>query len=211
MTPADNSTEAPRGIPFMRYYNVFNVAQCDLPARCVPVIEADRRNRFERIEAAESIVSGMPQAPAIRHGFDCACYSPIADEVRLPNMPAFDTSEAYYATAFHELGHATGHASRLNRKGIATPTLFGTDSYGREELVAEMTAAFLCGTAGIETATIDNAGSYIAGWLRAIREDVKLVVSAAAQAQKAADFILGRTWAEQPATADVVAADLAAI
>ncbi len=108
----------------------------------------------------------------------------------------FESPESYYSTLFHELMHSTGHESRLNRKGIAETVEFGSQTYGREELVAEMGAAFLCGHAGIENATIDNSASYLDGWLRAIKQDAKLVVTAAAQAQKAADLILNVNWSE---------------
>ena len=113
----------------------------------------------------------------------------------MPDRPSFEKPEGYYSTLFHELGHSTGHATRLARKGIAdTVAAFGSDTYGREELVAEMTSAFLCGHTGIEPATLENSAAYVAGWLKVIRQDARLVVTAAAQAQKAADYILGRTW-----------------
>jgi antirestriction protein ArdC len=93
---------------------------------------------------------------------------------------------------FHELGHSTGHESRLNRAGIAKDKHgFGSGSYSREELVAEMTAAFLCGHCGIDTATITDSAAYINNWKTHLRGDMRCVVFAAAQAQKAADYILG--------------------
>ena len=111
-------------------------------------------------------------------------------------MPAHDSPESYHSTLFHELTHSTGHANRLARPGIVDAIHFGSDSYGREELIAEMGAAFLCGEAGIETATLENSAAYVAGWLAAIRKDARLVVTAAAAAQKAVDHILGRTFGE---------------
>ena len=99
--------------------------------------------------------------------------------------------ENYYGTLFHELTHSTGHKSRLARKGIVdADASFGDDKYGREELVAEMGAAFLCGHAGIDN-TLDNSAAYLAGWLKIIKGDPKLVIQAAGAAQKAADLILG--------------------
>jgi len=96
---------------------------------------------------------------------------------------------------FHELTHATGHESRLNRKGVSGSdglwSAFGSQSYSKEELVAEMGAAFLCGRAGIVERTIDNSAAYVRSWLQRLKDDARLVVLAAAQAQKAADFILG--------------------
>ena len=100
--------------------------------------------------------------------------------------------ENYYAVAFHELTHSTGHESRLNRAGVAGSRLaaFGSADYSREELVAEMGSAFLCAEAGIES-TLDNSAAYLKGWLGALKGDSRLIVTAASAAQRAADFILG--------------------
>jgi antirestriction protein ArdC len=89
--------------------------------------------------------------------------------------------------------HATGHPKRLNRESIAEAAPFGSPIYAAEELVAEMSAAYLCAEAGISPAVIENQAAYVAGWLKKLREDRKLVVHAAAQAQKATDYILGRS------------------
>jgi antirestriction protein ArdC len=188
-------------IPVLRYYSAFNVAQCDgLPAEIVAAADDAPPRPFAPIVACERVVEGMPNRPAIHHGFQAACYVPSADEVRMPDRPQFDAPAGYYATLFHELGHSTGHATRLARKGIAeAPAAFGSDTYGREELVAEMTSAYLCGFTGIEPAMIENAAAYVAGWLKVIRQDARLVVTAAAQAQKAADYIVGRTWNDSAA------------
>jgi antirestriction protein ArdC len=110
---------------------------------------------------------------------------------------------------FHELGHSTGHPSRLAREGITDPILFGSHSYSREELIAEMTAAFLSGRAGIDSEPlIENSAAYVASWIRVLKGSPKLVVIAAAQAQRAADWILGERRAESSAeeTTDEAAA-----
>jgi antirestriction protein ArdC len=194
---ADRETGETIELPLLRYYSAFNVAQCEgLPESRIASLGPAGERPFSPIVACEQVVNGMPNRPEMRHGFEQACYVPRLDEVRLPKPEQFETSESYYTTAFHELGHATGHASRLNRKGIADVAAFGSDTYSREELVAEMTAAFLSGHCGIENKTIDNSASYLAGWLRVLRQDSRLVVTAAAQAQKAADYILGKTWEE---------------
>ena len=101
-------------------------------------------------------------------------------------------SEAFYATLFHELSHSTGHEDRLNRKTLTDGTPFGSPTYSREELCAEMGAAFLCAMAGIDDPTIQNTASYIHSWLRFLKSDPKALVIAGAQAQKACDFILER-------------------
>ena len=106
-------------------------------------------------------------------------------------MATFNSAEEYYATKFHELTHSTGHESRLNRHGLETGiAAFGSAVYSKEELAAEFGSAFLCAQAGI-TNTIDNSASYIAGWSKAIKADNRLVITAASQGQKAADYIMG--------------------
>jgi antirestriction protein ArdC len=104
---------------------------------------------------------------------------------------AFTSQEEFYSTLFHELTHATGHAKRLEREGFDTPQQFGSDSYSREELIAEMGAAMLCGLAGIEQTTLANSAAYLKTWIARLRADSKLVISAASAAQKAADYIRG--------------------
>lgn len=187
-------------IPFLRYYNVFNVAQCDgieLPSEETILSPEPRPSP---IETAEAIVQGMPKRPEIRTGLDRAFYQPAADFVGMPSVEQFKSGEEYYSTLFHELTHATGHKSRLNRKGVADSegnwSAFGSEPYSKEELCAEMGAAFLCGEAGIVERTVENSASYIASWLQRLKNDSKLVVTAAAQAQKAADYILGRHQGE---------------
>ncbi|MFY0762172.1 zincin-like metallopeptidase domain-containing protein [Metabacillus dongyingensis] len=109
-------------------------------------------------------------------------------------MNDFKVPEEYYCTLFHEMVHSTGHNSRLTRPGITTQGVaFGDEVYSKEELIAEMGAAMLCGVAGIDNSTIENSASYIASWIRALKNDNRLVLQAAAQAQKASDYILGET------------------
>lgn len=188
-------------VPFLRYYSVFNVAQCeDIPADKVPSLKGDKPEHSP-IEEAERIVATMPKRPEIRHGGGRACYWPNLDRVDVPRPETFHSGQDYYSTLFHELAHSTGHESRLNRKGVSGSddewSAFGSTPYAREELVAEMGAAFLSGQAGIVERTIDNSASYIHSWLQRLKDDTRLVVQAAAQAQKAADFILGRQFNEQ--------------
>ncbi|MFP4055657.1 MAG: ArdC family protein [Candidatus Brocadiia bacterium] len=175
-------------IPILRYYTVFNLEQTDgVDAPLEPTTPRDH----QPIKAAQRIITGMPNPPRIEHGGGRPCYDAITDSVLLPVPERFESGEAYYSVAFHELAHSTGHRSRLARKEIGA-SLFGSGSYGTEELVAEMGAAFLAGEAGISPAVIDNQAAYIDGWRRLIRRDRKAVVVAAARAHKAADYILGR-------------------
>jgi antirestriction protein ArdC len=134
----------------------------------------------------------MPLRPAIKYGGDRACYSPTLDQIKLPKRNAFKSPEEFYCTAFHELAHASGHSSRLGRKGVLEPSYFGSHDYSQEELVAEFGASMLCGFAGIEQQTLDNSAAYIQGWLKVLRGDKKLAIIAAGQAQLAADYILNR-------------------
>ena len=106
-------------------------------------------------------------------------------------MGAFSGREEHYATKFHELSHSTGHPKRLHRENLTEIAPFGSELYSKEELVAEFGAAFLCAEAGIGN-TLNNSAAYIQSWLKALRNDKTLAISAASQGQKAADFILGR-------------------
>ncbi|MCA9069418.1 MAG: DUF1738 domain-containing protein, partial [Planctomycetaceae bacterium] len=173
--------------PVLRHYNAFNIEQCDLPAEKVPEIATVPENDFEPIQLCEDVVAGMPDPPSIQHGGGRASYRPATDSVQMPRPERFDGPEEYYSTLFHELTHSTGHPSRLDRPGITEIKPFGTPDYSREELVAEMGAAFLCGHCGIENTVIENSAAYIAGWLQRLRNDKRLVIQAAAAAQKAAD------------------------
>jgi antirestriction protein ArdC len=176
-------------IPMLRYYRVFNVQQCDgleYPKEELPTRE------FNTIEECERIVSGMPKAPVLTHEEQRAYYQRNADKVNMPKKETFDTAENYYATLFHELTHSTGHESRLGRMQEKF-SHFGDTTYAKEELIAEMGASFLCNVAGIMDRTIDNSASYINSWLKALKNDRKLVVSASSKAQEAAEFILGKT------------------
>lgn len=172
------------------YHSVFNLEQCD--GLDFPEIAA-LPDAPPPIEAADAIVASMPNRPPVTHdGGDKAYYIPRKDSVHLPPKEAFSGAGEYYATVLHELGHATGHESRLNRHGLETGIApFGSPTYSREELAAEFASAFLCAEAGIEN-TIANSAAYIAGWAKAIKKDRRLVVQAASQGQKAADYILGR-------------------
>jgi len=185
----DRDTKAKKQVPILRYYTVFNLDQIDgieAPDAPEPI-----SHDFVPIKEAARIIAGMGQRPAIIHKEPRAYYRPSTDIVNLPPPELFEKAEEYYSTAFHELTHATGHESRLNRRPSSEIRHFGDREYSQEELVAEMGAAFLCAKARIEQVTIENNAAYIQGWLSALKGTPKLVVHAAAQAQRAADFILG--------------------
>ena len=180
----------------LRYYKVFNAEQCDLPEGTIPEIKADE-NVVEPIVACEQIVADMQNAPMIKEGEPKAFYRQSEDLVNMPKRNLFDGSEEYYSTLFHELGHSTGHPSRLGRFSENERHCFGSADYSQEELIAEFTAAFLCGEAGVVMHTIDNSAAYIKGWLTKLRDDNKFVFQAAGKAQKAADYILNRKFEKE--------------
>jgi antirestriction protein ArdC len=180
-------------VPFLRYYSVFNVVQCeDIPLDRIPALEASKREHSP-ITEAERIVGGMPQKPEIKHGMAEAYYCPSEDFIGIPAPERFTTGEYFYSVLFHEMIHSTSHPTRLNRK--AGWSAYGSDEYAKEELIAEFGAAFLCAECGISR-TLDNSAAYLASWVQRFKDDATLVVRAAAQAQKAADFILNRNTAE---------------
>ena len=109
----------------------------------------------------------------------------------MPSRQAFGSAEEYYSTLFHELTHSTGHPSRIGREGIEKLNTFGSESYSKEELIAEMGAAMLAGVAGIERKTLANSAAYLKSWIDVLKSDARMVVFAASQAQKAADYIQG--------------------
>jgi antirestriction protein ArdC len=147
-------------------------------------------------DEAKLIVANMPQRPALETAGSKAFYNLLTDQVTMSARELFTTAEEYYATLLHELTHSTGHPTRLARETITEAAPFGSATHSKEELCAEMGAAFLCAEAGISPAVVENQAAYLAGWLSKLREDRKLLVYAAAQAQKASDFILGRNFAD---------------
>jgi antirestriction protein ArdC len=170
----------------LRYFTVFNAAQLDGVA--VPEMPGTP-DRFSPIARCEQLVGSMPHRPAIVHGHQRAFYTPATDTLHMPIPLCFQSPEAYYATLFHELTHATGHTSRLNRTTMTDLCLFGSPTYAKEELVAEMGAAYLCGVCGIANATLDNSAAYLQSWMQVLHDNPTMLVHAAAQAQRAADYL----------------------
>jgi antirestriction protein ArdC len=196
-----NGNEVEREIPFLKAYVVFNVAQIDaLPAQyyASPGRPADK---LQLIEAAERFFAAT--AAVIRHGGDLAYYAPGPDVIQLPSPQAFRDAESYAATKAHELTHWTSHPQRIARDFGAKR--FGDTGYAREELVAEIGAAFLCAQLQITTEQRADHAAYIAYWLQLLREDKRAIFAAAAHAQRAVDFLNGLQPAEaesMPATAE---------
>ncbi len=176
--------------PILRLHRVFNAEQCDglnlpeIPPRW-------NMDQDERLTRATLLLDGMPDKPTVVHHGNAAWYSPSQDLIQIPEQYRFGLVDDYLATLFHEFGHATGHAKRLNRKGVSENQSFGSADYGQEELVAELTSAYCCATIGLDNSFIEGSASYIASWLDVLRSDPRMLVFAASQAQRAADYIRG--------------------
>lgn len=180
----DKGEEIEREIPFMKGYTVFNVEQIEgLPAHYTAKQETTE-NPLQLIEQAEQFFTRT--GATFRHGGSRAFYAPGADVIQLPLPDAFRDAESYAATKAHELVHWTGHANRMAREFGAR---FGDSAYAREELVAELGAAFLCAGLGITPEPREDHAAYLASWLSVLREDKRAIFSAAAHAQRAADFL----------------------
>lgn len=183
-TNEDGQEEA-RDIPFMKGYTVFNVEQIDgLPAHYY-VQPLPRVAPLERIPHAEAFFAAT--GATIRHGGNGAFYSPSQDIVQLPPFELFRDAESYCATLAHELTHWTRHPSRLDRD--MGRKCFGDAGYAREELVAELGAAFLCADLGITPEVQPNHAAYIESWLQVLKNDKRFIFSAASHAQRAADYL----------------------
>lgn len=177
-----------KSIPMFRYYKVFNIEQCD-------GIEVPQSSELDFVEDrnAEKVMALYADCPPIAHGGDSARYSPLADAITMPTKGQFDSVNSYYLTLFHESIHSTGHKSRLDRLKIGCFERTQA-TYAFEELVAELGANFLAHEAGIDPSGLfDNSAAYIAGWLKALQNDTKLIVSAASHAQKAVEYMQGVT------------------
>ena len=194
-TNAETGEEEAHSIPFMKSYTVFNVEQIDgLPEQYTALPAQSLVNVPDRDAALDLFFQNT--GVRIREGGDIAAYSETLDLIRMPPMPAFKDSENFYATLAHEMTHATKHSTRLNRDygGVK----FGDEGYAKEELVAELGAAFLCADLGITPETREDHAAYIASWLTALKNDQRFIFSAAAHAQRAVDYLNACQVKEQP-------------
>ena len=172
-----------RAIPFLKAYTVFNIAQCDnLPAKVTIGEAVKAANPNTRDELADAFMTAT--GADVRHGEASAYYRPAGDYVNLPAFETFKSASLYYGVAFHELGHWTGAEKRLSR---TFGKRFGDRSYAVEELVAELTSAFLCGEFGFDNDGVD--ADYIATWIKLLEEHEKVIVAAAAAASRAVEFM----------------------
>jgi len=188
-TETDEKTgeESERDIPFMKGYTVFNVEQIEgLPAHYTAIAEPKIQPE-QRITRAENFFAALKAD--IRHGGNSAYYAPGPDHVQMPDFTAFESAESYYATLAHECTHWTRHEKRLDRDFGRKS--WGDSGYAMEELVAELGAAFLCADLELELEPREDHAAYIASWVKALKDDKRAVFSAAAHAQRAADYLHG--------------------
>lgn len=192
-------------IPFLKHYAVFPLDDIEWPKGISEKVQEilDKHNQevhyeHDRNALIEKVLSEYREREGItlsEESGDKACFSPSLDDITVPEMSQFEKSEEYYSTLAHEHTHSTGVKKRLDRDMSGK---FGSKSYAREELVAEMGAAFLLSMFGIESDdSFDNNTAYIQAWLEALKNDNRLVVTAAGKAQKAVEYILNGKTAEQ--------------
>lgn len=182
-----------KNIPYLQYYNVFHLDDVE---GISPKIVPGAAPTVEPIEAAEKVIADyLSRQPKLRFQNDKpsnrAYYSPSQDMVVVPMLSQYAIPAEYYSTTFHELTHSTIPASRCDRVSENASAFFGNEDYSREELVAEIGSAMLCNRVGIEAKkAFRNSVAYIKGWLKALKNDNKMIVWAAGRAEKAAKFIL---------------------
>ena len=185
----DEETGEVKQVPFLKYYNVFHLSQCE-------GISAKYAQELTKTASADETAEGIVAEYAKREGVTIehvegnqAYYQPAMDRIVLPLMKQFAESSEYYSTAFHEMVHSTGHAKRLNR--LDATAHFGSEDYSKEELIAEIGASALNHHCGLETKeSFRNSTAYVQNWLSVLKNDKRFIVSAAGKADKAVSYIL---------------------
>lgn len=178
--------------PILKSFQVFHISQCEgIKPRFETEIETPAEN-LDPIEAAENVVGlyfNREQCRLYVEESAGAFYRPSDDTVHVPLLSQYAIAEEYYSTLFHEMTHSTGHTSRLDR--LTKTAAFGSQTYSREELVAEMGSAFMLAKLGIDCEkAFTNSVAYLQGWLRALKNDKKMIVVAAGKAEAAVEYIL---------------------
>ena len=185
---ADNGQEIEREIPFMKGYTVFNAEQCEgLPAHYYAKAEPPALPPAARLETADRFFTHT--GAHIRHGGTRAYYAEGSDHIQMPPFETFRDAESYAATLAHELTHWTKHPRRLARD--FGRQRFGDEGYAKEELVAELGSAFLAADLGITPEVLPDHAAYLAAWLKALKDDRRLIFTAASHAQRAVDYLHG--------------------
>lgn len=191
-TTAEDGTVKTEHIPLLKYINVFHIDQCE---GIEPRFKPEELREFDPVIEAEDIAQQYSERAGVQImnlQQNRAFYRPSEDAIYMPLKEQFISEAHYYASLFHEMGHSTGHESRLNR--LAKGFTFGDEEYSKEELVAEMTSAVIMNRLNLETSdTFNNTAAYIKSWLNVIKQDNRMVVYAASKAEKAVELILGET------------------
>ena len=200
----DKGEEEVKHIPLLRYYNVFHIeSQCEgISPKTRPVTDTrmvvesseEPEAQWDAVEAAEAIVADYLTRTGVKHEEqfgDRAYYTPSYDKIVTPTKGQFKDHEEYYSTLFHEMTHSTGNYKRLNRFTSIDQFSFGSESYSKEELVAELGAASLVNLLGMESkGSFRNSTAYIQNWISALENDHRLIVAASSKAEKAVNYIL---------------------
>ena len=189
----DIETGDTKEVPFLRYYNVFHIDQCEgISAKYTT--EAAFPDGASTVEHAQEIIYDYLGRTGVKLSHsegDRAFYRPSTDEIVLPIRKQFVSTAEYYSTIFHELAHSTGASTRLNR--LSSAAFFGSEEYSKEELTAEIASAALVNHVGLETSTsLRNNAAYIQNWLQVLKGDKRFIVSAAGKAEKAVNLILNQ-------------------
>jgi antirestriction protein ArdC len=182
----EDGEEAERAIPFLKAYTVFNVEQVEgLPER-FHMLATPTLTRAQRIAQADAFFVNL--RGELRHGGDQAYYAVHQDVVQVPPFECFTDPVSYYATLAHEFTHWTRHPTRLDRD--FGRQRFGDQGYAREELVAELGAAFVCADLGLELTPREDHAAYLDHWLKVLKAEPRFLFTAAAHAQKACDYLI---------------------
>ena len=189
----DKETGEEKKVPLLKYYSVFHISQCE---GMMPRFAVSQDNNLQPDERAEHILQDYISRSGVilkKERSNKAFYQPATDTIVVPELNQFVEKSEYYSTVYHETVHSTGHSSRLNR--ITDTALFGSESYSKEELVAELGASYLVNASGLETSnSFCNSAAYIREWLMALKNDKRFIVSAAGKAEKAVRLILAEEW-----------------
>ena len=187
----DEETHEKKEVPFLRYYNVFHIDQCEGLKPRHTIAMPNTASADQTADAIITAYCAREGVKLIHEESDRAFYRPATDSITLPHIAQFSATAEYYSTAFHELTHSTGHQSRLNR--LDRTAFFGTEAYSKEELVAEIGASALVNHAGLETShSLRNNVAYIQNWLGVLKNDKRFIVSATSKAEKAVELILAK-------------------
>ena len=179
----DNEEKIKR-IPLLKYFNVFNIAQCEK----IDIPEWYNNKENQEIVPCEDIYTNMKNKPILKHGSEKSFYNPTDDYIQIPDITKFNNSNFYYATLYHEMIHSTGNEKRLNRN---IKNNFGTPDYAKEELTAEIGSSILNHHTGINSEELfKNNTAYIQSWLKALTDDPSLLKTASSKAEKAVKYIL---------------------